>query len=701
MSPKKLKSSLGLGIAALLTALALGCSAFVYGMFFDENFYRLEGIILFAVLLLIAIKIVDFCLSRLAVTSPFASLGLADIRMPRFTGPVLGLVLIAILYLSSLLHEPASVQSTIKEAIRWSVYAAYMWLIALAFGSESSRIWLSAALQAAGAFVIWGALAGWMGWISFPGIVMITGDPRLSAVGARLSGFVQYPNFLGAAMSAYLVWFWLLLVRTRSNAAFWFAAMQTVPAMLVVLLTESRGAWLAAALSWMIALALVSKAERSSWLLYSGWTLLAAGTAYRFVVRAGAHSGNSFSISNKLLVGAVFLLALMIAALAGYALLRRLITRETGNRRLGYYAWSGGAAAIMFTLLLLPADIHGRVGSHFQTAAARKLFYTDALMLIKKNPLLGHGGDSWRMQFTQIQTQPYVGTEVHSGYLDLLLDVGIIGCLLFLLVLALMAGRVWLYDRAGLLPVIALLAHASIDFDMSYGYYWLLLLSWVVLYSRADGAKEDNRQERLLRQRFPINQAAAVLLAAAVFTVSGLYSWRFDRSVQYRESALAASGTARAAALRAALETNPYWSRIRIELAKLAPPQERAALLAAGLRYEPQSVPLLWELGSNEAELGRWAQAADCMRAALRLDRFNRDKQSVAVVTMTRLAQQLRADKQQSAARQAAEQAVAFYQAYEAQTHYIKINGREFYVTQAAKEAEEESQMIFMNLLRP
>ena len=70
------------------------------------------------------------------------------------------------------------------------------------------RSWLSAAMEAAGAFVIWGALAGWMGWISFPAIVMTTGDSQLSAIGARLSGFVQYPNFLGAVMSAYLVWFW-------------------------------------------------------------------------------------------------------------------------------------------------------------------------------------------------------------------------------------------------------------------------------------------------------------------------------------------------------------------------------------------------------------------------------------------------------------------------------------------------------------
>ena len=213
--------------------------------------------------------------------------------MPNVPGPVLGLLWMAFLYLLSLMHEPASVQSTMEQAIRWSTYAAYMWLAAAFFGSAMGRSWLSAALQAAGAFVIWGALAGWMGWISFPAIVMTTGDLRLSAIGARLSGFVQYPNFLGAVMSAYLVWFWLLLVRARTNSAFWFAAVQVVPVLLVLLLTESRGAWLVGALGWVVGLVLVSRDERPKWLLYSGCTLAAAGGAYRFVVHIGGRSGGA------------------------------------------------------------------------------------------------------------------------------------------------------------------------------------------------------------------------------------------------------------------------------------------------------------------------------------------------------------------------------------------------------------------------
>ena len=254
---------------------------------------------------------------------------------------------------------------------------------------------------------------------------------------------------------------------------------------------------------------------------------------------------------------ALSLFAIIAVALAVFAFIRRLLIKEDGKRRLAYMAWSGGVMAVIMTVLLLPAPMHGRMSGHFQTVAARKLFYTDALLLIKKAPLLGHGGDTWRMLFSQIQTQPYAGTEVHSGYLDVMLDLGVFGLVSLILMFTLMLRRVWGQDRAGLLPIIVLLMHTAIDFDMSFGYYWLLLLSWVVLYSGIESApgkieRPHLTPQKVLLRRYPIVQAAAMLLAAMLLTASAAYSWRFDRSVQFREAAVAASGTAREAALRAA-----------------------------------------------------------------------------------------------------------------------------------------------------
>ncbi|MFC4809102.1 hypothetical protein, partial [Paenibacillus sp. GCM10023250] len=169
---------------------------------------------------------------------------------------------------------------------------------------------------------------------------------------------------------------------------------------------------------------------------------------------------------------------------------------------------------------------------------------------------------------------------------------------------------------------------------------------------------------------------------------------RFDAAVRHREAAAAVAGAARAAALRAALEANPYWTRIRLELAPLAPPRERAALLAAGLRVEPQSVPLLWALGRLSAERGDVSGASAYMRRALALDRFDRGKQTEAVVTMARLARAKQASARFAEARLAAGAAEAFYAGFAALDRRYAANGRRFAMTPDAAAAAEQGRLL-------
>ena len=297
---------------------------------------------------------------------------------------------------------------------------------------------------------------------------------------------------------------------------------------------------------------------------------------------------------------------------------------------------------------------------------------------------------------------------------------------------------------------------------MSFGYYWLLLTSWIVYYSGGpDEAIKHRAQENsgglneaiihrapansgglneAINHRAPANSSrlneaikhrapayssgpdeaikhrapaadagrgghlgrrswrgarSATLAAAAVcFAAGALLGWRFDDAARHREAAAAVSGAARTAALRAALEANPYWTRIRLELALQAPPPERAALLAAGLRYEPQSVPLLWALGRLSAERMDVRGAAAYMRRALDADRFDRDKQTEAVVTMARLAEELRAATRFAEARLAADAAEAFFDRYEALDRDYAANDRRFSLSAAAKAAAEQNRQL-------
>ncbi|WP_157692492.1 O-antigen ligase family protein [Paenibacillus tuaregi] len=119
------------------------------------------------------------------------------------------------------------------------------------------------------------------------------------------------------------------------------------------------------------------------------------------------------------------------------------------------------------------------------TVSARLLMYRDALWQIGTNPWWGGGGGVWRSVYRSIQTEPYVGAQVHSGYLDMLLNLGIPGLLVLVLWFTIV-GFLLLKRRSLLLaPYLVLVLHAGVDFDMSYGLIWLLLL-WLGVLGLAE-----------------------------------------------------------------------------------------------------------------------------------------------------------------------------------------------------------------------
>ena len=170
-------------------------------------------------------------------------------------------------------------------------------------------------LRPAGSFglLFWRATPGTRGWSPLPGgspsppLVEQRGAPRRRASSKPRKDRQGGDRAAGPAGSFGLS-LWLAAPATVGgrrcragrgsaaafpNSAFWFAAVQVVPVLLVLLLTESRGAWLVGALSWVVGLVLVSRDERPIWLLYSGFSFTGAGGAYRFVVHIGGRSGAS------------------------------------------------------------------------------------------------------------------------------------------------------------------------------------------------------------------------------------------------------------------------------------------------------------------------------------------------------------------------------------------------------------------------
>ncbi|MDB4866980.1 MAG: hypothetical protein JWR03_1313, partial [Cohnella sp.] len=273
---------------------------------------------------------------------------------------------------------------------------------------------------------------------------------------------------------------------------------------------------------------------------------------------------------------------------------------------------------------------------------------------------------------------------------DAMLDTGLVGLMLFLTMLGLLVWKVWKARRQALAPASVLLVHAAVDFDWSYGWMWLLLFAWLALSAESgDGGRAAGARLDAGWRRAGGRVAAVLLLGASAW--SGWAAWHSLAAVRYSSAAdTAATPAAREAELRAALEANPAWNRIRMALAPLLPQAgERQSVLAAGLRYEPQSAPLMLQLGLAEAELGHVAQAQERLREALRLERFSRDGHTAAIAAMSRMAESLDFAGRPEDARKAAAAAAALFERYRQLVREVDAmdhpaNGKRFALTASA-----------------
>lgn len=277
-----------------------------------------------------------------------------------------------------------------------------------------------------------------------------------------------------------------------------------------LLLSESRGAWLAAASAG--AAALLWKRQLSALLLLAGAApVAAAALLYRQLARTG--------LAAEPLPGLLLLAGLWAGALLAGLWLHRRSCRAAGWHRaamlaLAAVAWTAAASAVLL-------QVRARITGPSPTAAARGLFYRDAWKLAAEAPWLGRGGETWRHSYLAAQSRPYVGSQVHSGYLDILLNLGTAG-LAAVLLLLLAAG--WLVFKASprlLPPLLVIILHSAVDFDWSYGLIWMLLLllpAWALAETIARPVAEGTAILTRLRRSWPY--AGIAVLCALTFMLS-------------------------------------------------------------------------------------------------------------------------------------------------------------------------------------
>ncbi len=147
------------------------------------------------------------------------------------------------------------------------------------------------------------------------------------------------------------------------------------------------------------------------------------------------------------------------------------------------YAGAGGSGSVPLDYKLLPGFITTRLQGLFanQNAIQRLVFFEDGMKLFRRSPVIGLGLGSYESALCSVQSFYYETRYAHNQYVQALCETGVIGCALFVLLIAVSAAAV-LFERrkkeaahpltAALGAALVLMAgHAFMEVTFSYYAY--------------------------------------------------------------------------------------------------------------------------------------------------------------------------------------------------------------------------------------
>ena len=274
---------------------------------------------------------------------------------------------------------------------------------------------------------------------------------------------VGYANSLGILAAVAL----LLCVEVASSERAWlrslaFAGLALLPAGL--LLTSSRGAWLALAVGLVMRCGLETNRPRFFGTI--GASVIPAGAAAWVAARWDqAHTPHS-----------VWAAALVLIAVLGAVLAPSAADRLERFRSPGRIAFAAALGCVAAVIVLSPTNPFGEQRPYYWAAAWHDY---------QSHPFLGSGAGTYALSWHAERPLPVNVQDAHSLYLETLAEVGPFGLLLMLTVFGLPL-LVALRNRDS--PIVTAAAPAYVAFVLHAGIDWDWEMPVVTLAALACGA---------------------------------------------------------------------------------------------------------------------------------------------------------------------------------------------------------------------
>lgn len=397
-----------------------------------------------------------------------------------------------------------------------SMYIAVFIIAFYLLKQKQVNVVIQNALLTIAYFIVGFGLLNWLGSGKFAGALVgwfsntVRNGVYLDAVmtdsnGLRLTSIFQYANTYAAFLMAFLFVAVFALIRSKK----WYGTLthgfMIVPIIVSILLTLSRGGLVLLPVVFILLLLFLKPAQQILWILHLGIAGIASLVITSPVTNLGIELNTNFT-SAAALKGWSYLLgaSLIVAGLAW--VIQRFVTPWLENKLskwssrkltslwipLGSVALVGVVAFLLIGTSarnILPNNMATRLENiNFQqhSVLERITFYKDAMKVVKDYPILGTGGGGWSSLYEQYQNNPYVSRQVHNFFLQYLIEVGIVGFIVFMgFILYIFYKYIRGYVKRDqdefengffyLIIALSVLVHSLMDFNMSYAFMGILV----------------------------------------------------------------------------------------------------------------------------------------------------------------------------------------------------------------------------------
>ncbi len=411
----------------LFSGLGIAILPYVYNGVFFERGHEILDVILLCVLMVIVLYIaIPLIVRKRAGTGKRVGLPVKmNVPLPRFNRYDIAFAVFVLCYIQSIFHAASILLAIVSAIDTLALIVPYLFFRSrIQTGLASSWVVFGLALTSIGVNAI-GMANGW-GQFRFLAAIDVTQGIRVASVFQYHNAFAVFTAAISLGLLTYSC-----LAERHSVLLRGFCVGIASLNIVGLMLSGSRGAlalWFVVLLFGLIGLRDDSGKHRVRirFLAYFYISLPGAGFGYVFIHKGIAHANASS--------GWIGMIAAILVPLALIFVIDRLTQKYEQKLSTLPYAFLAmigiGIVGAIFVGLLKAHTLIEKLSSyqiHQLSVVQRFIFWKDGLKIVQLNPLFGSGGGAWQAMFMKVESYPYYSTRVHSFFIDVLMEVGIIG----------------------------------------------------------------------------------------------------------------------------------------------------------------------------------------------------------------------------------------------------------------------------------